>query len=75
VFFLHDPRETLAKGARWRSSVRRPNAHGKDHGIEFYLRGRYFTVTGQLSRSTIRFGKPASRRCWPYRRGCGIRSG
>jgi hypothetical protein len=48
VFFLHDPRETLGQGMHWRSSVRRPRAHGKDYGIEFYLRARYFTVTEQL---------------------------
>jgi Protein of unknown function (DUF3987)/Primase C terminal 2 (PriCT-2) len=46
VFFTHDPRETLAEGMRWRSAVRQPALNGgKDHGVEFYVHGRYFTVT------------------------------
>ena len=46
VFFTHDPRDTLAEGVRWRSAVRQPAPNGgKEPGIEFYLRARYFTVT------------------------------
>ena len=48
IYFLHDPRVTLAKGMHWRSAVRRPALNGgKEPGIEFYLRARYFTVTDQ----------------------------
>jgi hypothetical protein len=48
IFFLHDPRATLAEGVRWRAAVRQPAPHGgKEPGIEFYLDRRYFTVTDQ----------------------------
>ena len=48
VFFTHDQRVTLAEGVRWQSAVRRPAPDGgKEPGIEFYLRARYFTVTDQ----------------------------
>ena len=47
IFFEHDPRETLAEGMRWRSAVHQPPPNGgkKQRGVEFYVRGRYFTVT------------------------------
>lgn len=49
LFFIHDPRTTLDDKRRWRKSAKRPAATGgKDQGIEFYLDGRYFTVTEQL---------------------------
>jgi len=48
IYFLHDPRETLAAAEHWRRGVRRRATNGgKDHGIELYLERRYFAVTGQ----------------------------
>jgi archaellum biogenesis ATPase FlaH len=48
IYFLHDPRETLAAAEHWRRGVRRRAMNGgKDHGIEMYLERRYFAVTGR----------------------------
>ena len=46
VFFTHDERVTLVEGLHWRSEAKRAAPDGgKEPGIEFYLRARYFTVT------------------------------
>jgi putative DNA primase/helicase len=48
IYFIHDPRETLIEGLRWKSAVRRPSPNGsKEPGIEFYLAKRYFATTNQ----------------------------
>ena len=47
IYFMYDPAE-LDEGRHWKKIVTRPNPLGdKNFAIEFYLRARYFTVTGK----------------------------